>query len=49
LAVRAAPFALLKRGIGGLYHAVGQTYLQTYSEEYTSRDNRRDPGSLIFK
>ena len=40
--------SLLKRGIGGVYHAVSQKYLQTYLDEYTYRYNRRDMGNLIF-
>lgn len=42
-------WSLLKRGIGGVYHAVSQEYLQTYLDEYTYRYNRRDQGNLIFK
>jgi transposase len=42
-------WSLLKRGIGGVYHSVGQKYLQTYLDEYTFRYNRRDQGNLIFK
>jgi transposase len=42
-------WSLLKRGIGGVYHAVSQKYLQTYLDEYTFRYNRRDQGNLIFK
>jgi len=42
-------WSLIKRGIGGVYHAVSQEYLQTYLDEYTFRYNRRDQGNLIFK
>jgi transposase len=42
-------WSLIKRGIGGVYHAVGQKYLQTYLDEYSYRYNRRDQGNLIFK
>jgi transposase len=42
-------WSLIKRGIGGVYHAVSQEYLQTYLDEYTYRYNRRDQGNLIFK
>ena len=38
----------VKRGIGGVYHAVGKNYLQTYLDEYAFRYNRRDQGNLIF-
>jgi transposase len=34
-------WSLLKRGIGGVYHAVGRGYLQSYLNEYTFRYNRR--------
>jgi transposase len=42
-------WSLLKRGIGGVYHAVSQQYLQSYLNEYSFRYNRRDQGNLIFK
>jgi transposase len=42
-------WSLIKRGIGGVYHAVGQDYLQSYLDEYSYRYNRRDQGNLIFK
>jgi transposase len=42
-------WSLLKRGIGGVYHAVSQEYLQTYLDEDTYRYNRREQGNLIFK
>lgn len=41
-------WSLVKRGIGGVYHAVGKSYLQTYLDEYAFRYNRRDQGNLIF-
>jgi transposase len=41
-------WSLIKRGIGGVYHAVGQNYLQTYLDEYSYRYNRRDQGNRIF-
>lgn len=41
-------WSLVKRGIGGVYHAVGAKYLQTYLDEYTYRYNRRHMGNLIF-
>jgi transposase-like protein len=42
-------WSLIKRGIGGVYHAVSQKYLQSYLDEYSFRYNRRDQGNLIFK
>jgi transposase-like protein len=42
-------WSLIKRGIGGVYHAVSQDYLQSYLDEYSYRYNRRDQGNLIFK
>src|SRR5579859_926687 len=41
-------WALIKRGIGGVYHQVSKKYLQSYLDEYTFRYNRRDRGNLIF-
>ena len=41
-------WSLVKRGIGGVYHAVGSAYLQTYLDEYAYRYNRRNMGNLIF-
>ncbi len=38
-------WSLLKRGIGGVYHAVGQNYLQSYLDEYSFRYNRREKGT----
>jgi transposase-like protein len=42
-------WSLVKRGIGGVYHAVSEKYLQTYLNEYAFRYNRRDQGNLIFE
>jgi transposase-like protein len=42
-------WSLIKRGIGGTYHAVSQKFLQSYLDEYSFRYNRRDQGNLIFK
>jgi transposase-like protein len=37
-------WSLLKRGLSGVYHAVGSDYLQSYVDEYAWRYNhRRDP------
>ena len=41
-------WSLVKRGIGGVYHAVGKPYLQSYLNEYSFRYNRRESGNLIF-
>ena len=41
-------WSLVKRGIGGVYHAVSQKYLQSYLNEYAFRYNRRACGNLIF-
>jgi transposase-like protein len=41
-------WSLVKRGIGGVYHAVSYKYLQTYLDEYSFRYNRRHTGNLIF-
>ena len=41
-------WSLVKRGIGGVYHSVGQNYLQSYLNEYAFRYNRRETGNLIF-
>ena len=35
-------WSLVKRGIGGVYHAVGEKYLQDYVSEYSFRYNRRE-------
>lgn len=34
-------WSLVKRGISGVYHAVGSNYLQSYLNEYSFRYNRR--------
>jgi len=34
-------WSLVKRGIGGVYHAVSRKYLQTYLDEFTFRYNHR--------
>jgi transposase len=41
-------WSLVKRGISGVYHSVGQKYLQSYLNEYSFRYNRRFSGNLIF-
>jgi len=42
-------WSLVKRGIGGVYHSVGQKYLQSYLDEYIFRYNRRDMGNQQFR
>jgi transposase len=42
-------WSLIKRGIGGVYHSVSPTYLQTYLDEYTFRYNRRHMGNQQFR
>lgn len=42
-------WALVKNGIGGVYHGVSERYLQEYLNEYTFRYNRRDDQSPMFK
>lgn len=42
-------WSLVKRGIGGVYHAVSQKYLQTYLDEYSFRYNRRDSVVPMFR
>jgi transposase-like protein len=42
-------WSLVKRGIGGVYHSVGQKYLQNYLDEYTFRFNRRHMGNQQFR
>jgi transposase-like protein len=37
-------WSLLRRGIGGAYHAVSDKYLQSYLDEYVFRYNNRDAG-----
>jgi transposase-like protein len=41
-------WSLVKRGVGGVYHAVSTKYLQSYLDEYSFRYNRRESGNLIF-
>ena len=41
-------WSLVKRGIGGVYHAVSQKYLQAYLDEYSFRYNRRDSRVPMF-
>src|SRR5258707_2244667 len=41
-------WSLVKRGIGGVYHAVSQKYLQSYLDEFSFRYNRRDAQTPIF-
>ncbi len=41
-------WSLVKRGIGGVYHAVSQKYLQTYLDEYSFRYNRRRSETPMF-
>jgi transposase len=41
-------WSLLKRGIGGTYHAVSQKYLQSYLDEYSFRYNHRDDQQPMF-
>jgi transposase len=41
-------WSLLKRGIGGVYHAVSAKYLQSYCDEYSFRYNRRAGSEPMF-
>jgi transposase-like protein len=41
-------WSLLKRGIGGVYHAVSARHLQGYLNEYAWRYNRRNDGRAMF-
>jgi transposase-like protein len=41
-------WSLIKNGIRGVYHQVGEKYLQSYLDEYSFRYNRRHSGNLIF-
>jgi hypothetical protein len=45
--VRGGFWSLVKRGISGVCHSVGQQYLQSYLNEYSFRYNRRDSRNLI--
>ena len=42
-------WSLLKRGIGGVYHAVSAKYLQSYLNEYSFRYNHRDDEVPMFQ
>ena len=42
-------WSLIKRGIGGVHHAVSAKYLQTYLDEYAFRYNRRNVPEPMFK
>lgn len=42
-------WSLLKRGIGGVYHAVSAEYLQSYLDEYGFRYNHRNDTTPMFK
>ena len=41
-------WSLTKRGIGGVYHAVSEKYLQSYLNEYAFRYNRRNDAEPMF-
>src|SRR5215203_1179586 len=41
-------WSLVKRGIGGVYHAVSAKHLQGYLNEYVWRYNERDSGRAKF-
>jgi transposase len=41
-------WSLVKRGISGVYHAVGEDYVQNYVNEYAFRYNRRDSQRPMF-
>ena len=41
-------WSLVKRGISGVYHSVGSTYLQSYLDEYSFRYNRRFDTKPMF-
>lgn len=41
-------WSLAKRGIGGVYHAVGDQYLQSYLNEYAFRYNHRQDEQGMF-
>ena len=42
-------WSLVKRGIGGVNHAVSAKYLQSYVNEYAFRYNRRDQEQPMFE
>ena len=41
-------WSLLKRGIGGVYHAISHKYLQSYLDEYAFRYNHRSDHEPMF-
>jgi transposase len=41
-------WSLFKRGVSGVYHAVGKDYLQSYLNEFTWRYNHRDDERAMF-
>src|SRR5207244_217247 len=41
-------WSLLRRGIGGVYHSVSTTYLQSYLDEYSFRYNHREDRGGMF-
>jgi len=42
-------WSLVKRGIGGVYHAVSAKHLQGYLNEYSWRYNHRNGGKIMFE
>ncbi|MFC1977197.1 IS1595 family transposase [Chloroflexota bacterium] len=42
-------WSLVKRGIGGVYHAVSSKHLQGYLNEYAWRYNHRNGGRVMFE
>ncbi len=42
-------WSLVKRGIGGVYHAVSAKHLQGYLNEYSWRYNHRNGGRIMFE
>jgi transposase len=42
-------WSLVKRGIGGVYHAVSAKHLQGYLNEYAWRYNHRNGGEVMFE
>ncbi len=42
-------WSLVKRGIGGVYHAVSAKHLQGYLNEYSWRYNHRNGGRVMFE
>jgi transposase len=42
-------WSLVKRGIGGVYHAVSSKHLQGYLNEYSWRYNHRNGGRVMFE